>query len=180
MSAWLQNEDLREIWSLSNLNRSPTVPSSRSSQSPVSLTANCSTLDSFHTGKPAAMDSNKNNASVSCVWHADTDPNSNTGKLTARSKKITVGQNLFPHNFAILPDNVDCMQKVFTYVRQKLGRPKEDKMEHVNTNAMIWGLFKNASVKSTVHLGKDSEEFCLSRRTQISPRFGLCSTLPEN
>ena len=55
------------------VNWSPTVPSLSSSQSPGKLTANCSTLDSFGTGKPAAMDSNKNNESDSEMWHVNTD-----------------------------------------------------------------------------------------------------------
>ena len=44
-----------------------------------------------------------------------------------------------------------------TYDRN-LGHPKEDEMEQVNTNVMIWGLFMNASMKAVVHLGKDYED----------------------
>ena len=47
------------------IKRSPTVPSSSSSQSLGNLAANCSTLGSFSTGKLAAMDSNKIHASES-------------------------------------------------------------------------------------------------------------------
>ena len=50
------------------------------------------------------------------------------------------------------------MDKVFAYVRQKLGRPEEDKMERVDTNALIWRIFMTASMKAAVHLGKDYEE----------------------
>ena len=57
------------------LNRSATVSSSSSSERPGDLAANCSTLDSSSSGKCVAMDANKNNASGSQVWHADTDPN---------------------------------------------------------------------------------------------------------
>ena len=85
------------------------------------------------------MDSQKNNASDSQVWHTDTDPNSSTVIPVARSKKITIGQRLFPYNFAISPDTVEYLEKVFSCVRQKLGRPKENKMEQINSNAMIWG-----------------------------------------
>ena len=72
----------RNLFSMT-INRSPTVPSSSSSQSFGNLTANCSTLDSSGTGKLAAMDSNENNTSDTQVWHTDTDPNSSTGKLTS-------------------------------------------------------------------------------------------------
>ena len=83
------------------------------------------------------MDSNKSNASDSQVRDTDIEPNSSTGKLVARSTKITIGPSVFPRNLAMLPSNVEYMVKVFTYVRQQLGRPNEDKMERVNTNAMI-------------------------------------------
>ena len=47
-----------------------------------------------------------------------------------------------------------CLEEVCTYVRQKLGRPKEDKMQQVNTNAIIQELFMAASMKAAVHVGK--------------------------
>ena len=59
---------------------------------------------------------------------------------------ITVGPSLFPYNLA----------KVFTYVRQKLGRLNEDKMELVNMTA---------SMKAAVHLGKFMKIICVLRRT---------------
>ena len=55
---------------------------------------------SLSTGKLVAMDSKKNNATDSQVWHTDTDPNSSTGRPVARSKKITVVPSLFPRNLA--------------------------------------------------------------------------------
>ena len=67
------------------------VLSSSSSQSPVNLTANVSTLNSSSTGQLVAMDSNKDNASGSRVWHTDTDPNSSAGILVAWSVKSTFG-----------------------------------------------------------------------------------------
>ena len=110
------------------------------------------------TVNPVPMDSNKSNASDSQVRDTDIEPNSSTGKHVARSIKITIGPRVFPHNLAMLPSNVEFLVKVFTYVRQQLGRPKEDKVEQANTNAMICGLFITASIKAAVHLGKDYEE----------------------
>ena len=66
----------------------------------------------------------KNNASDSQVWNTDADPNSSNGKPVARSNKITVGKRLFPRKLALLSCNVEHTEKVFTKVRQKLGRPK--------------------------------------------------------
>ena len=65
------------------LNRSPTALSSSSSQSPGTLQQIVQTLDSFGMEKPVAMDSNKDNAPGSQVWHADAYPNSSTGILVA-------------------------------------------------------------------------------------------------
>ena len=50
------------------------------------------------------------------------------------------------------------MDTVLANVRQKLGRPKEDKMDQIKTNVMIWGLFMNASWNAVSHLGKDHDE----------------------
>ena len=135
-------------------NRSPTVPCSSSSQSPRNLTANCLTLGSLITVKRVAMDSNKDNASGSQVWPTDTDSKSSTVKPVARSKKITVGPSLFPHNLAGSPSNVEYLEKVFTYERLKHDRPQEDKMERIITIAIIWGFSMTASMKAAVHLGK--------------------------
>ena len=54
--------------------------SSSLSQSPVNLTAS---LDSFGMVKPVAIDSKKDNAPGSHVWHADGNPNSSTGRPLA-------------------------------------------------------------------------------------------------
>ena len=91
----------RNLVSLS-LYRSPTVPSSSSSHSPVNLRANCPALDSLRTGKLVAMDSNENSSSSSHAWHTDSVPNSSTEKLVARSKKehhrSKFGPSQFDHN----------------------------------------------------------------------------------
>ena len=167
MSGWLQNLDLRNQVSVI-VNRSSTVSSSTSSQSPMNLAANRSTLDSLETGKLAAMDSNQN------MWHTNIDPNSSTARPVARSRKITIGLSLFPENFALLPGDAEYVAKVFTSVPQKLGCPKEHKMEYVNSNAMIWGLFLSVSMKVDVHLGKDFEENL--RVTKTILRYDFCST----
>ena len=123
------------------------------------------------------MDSNKNNASDSQVWHTDTDPYAGTEKPVARSKKITVGPSLFPHNLVVLPGNDKFMEKVFAYVGQKLGRPEEHKMEQVNTSLMIWGLFVTASMRAAVHLRKDyAENLRAAKNTkfsEIKPLFNI-------
>ena len=144
-------------------NRSSTVSSSSSSLRPGSLRAHCSTLDSSSKAKPPAMDSNKDKASGSQVCHADTNPNSCTGILVARSKKSTIGHSSIPHNLAISPHSVGFLDKVVASVRQKLGRPKEDKMERVDTKAVIWRILMAASTRAALHLGKEFEKIRVAR-----------------
>ena len=102
-------------------------------------TAKSSIWDSFGTGKPVSMDSNKDNAAGSQVWHADANPNSSTVRPLARSTKSPVGTRLFPRNLDMSPSNVEYLEKACSYVRRKLGRPQDDKMERININATIWG-----------------------------------------
>ena len=130
MNALVQNRDLREIWSL---------------WLPIGL-QQCRARAHFtawwileqivqlwihwvrwngETVKVVAKDSNNNSASSSQVWHTDSEPNSSTGKLVARSKKSTISPNLIPHNLTVSPHSVWFLDKVFKNVRQKLGRPKE-------------------------------------------------------
>ena len=47
-------------------------------------------------------------------------------------KRSTIGQNVIPHNLTTLSGSVGYLDQVFAVVR-----PKEDKMEPVDTNAMI-------------------------------------------
>ena len=104
--------------------------SSSFSQSLESLAANCSTLNSFSTRKTAATDSNRNNASDSCVAHSELK-HWETGSEIEKDYRC---QSLFLRHLFSQPGNVEYMEKVFTCVRQKLG----DKMKQVNTNAMLW------------------------------------------
>ena len=131
-------------------------------------------MDSIGTRKPAAMDSFKDNAPGSQVWHAHTNPNSSTGIPVAWSTKSPVGTRLFPRNLDMSPSNVE---KTYSYVRRKLGRPQDDKMERINTNAMICGSFMDASMKAAVHVGIDYEAIVRVTRTpefsEIRPSLSL-------
>ena len=61
------------------------------------------------------------------------------------------------------------MGKLFAYVRQELGRPKEENGVGVDTSALIWGIFMIVSMKAALHLGKDYEEhLCVTRNTEFS------------
>ena len=71
------------------------------------------------------------------------------------------------------------MDKVFAYVRQKLGRPKEDKMDRVDTNAMICGIFMTASMTAAVHFGKYYEEFLCFEEHRILRDSAFCSITQE-
>ena len=63
-------------------------------------------------------------------------------------------QDLFPDILKISPNNVEYLEKVHSNVRRKLSRPQNDGMEQININAMIWGIFKSATMKAAVHLGR--------------------------
>ena len=81
----------------------------------------------------------------------------------------------------IAPHSVGQMDTVFANVRQKLGRPKEDKMDQIKTNVTIWGLFMNASWNAVSHLGKDHDEHLrVTRNTEfceIQPLFSITQKL---
>ena len=126
------------------------------------------------------MDSNKDKASGFQVWHTNSVPNSSTVKLVARSKKSIIGQSLIPHNLTISPHSVGFDDKVFAFVRQKLGRTKEDKMERVDTNALIWEYLWLRPWRQRYFSEKIISNIYVLRGTQNSLRFGFCSPSRRN
>ena len=101
----------RNLVSLS-LYRSPTVPSSSSSHSPVNLRANCPALDSLRTGNLSRWIRMR---TVHQVLTRGTQILSRTQarrNLLRDRKKSTIGQSSVPHNLTITPLNVGYMDKV--------------------------------------------------------------------
>ena len=154
MSEWLQNRDLRGIWLLwRSIGLQQCQVRAHLSARGISEQT-CSTLDSLSTEKLVAIDSNENSVSSSQVWHTDSVPNSSTVKLVARSNKGTVGQRLIPRNLTTSPHSVGFKDKVFANVRQKLGRPKDGKMDQIEKST-LW----SGNIYGCVHGGS-----CTSRK----------------
>ena len=121
------------------LNRFPTVLSSSTSQTPGNITAKSSICDSVGMEKPVARDSNQNSASSSQLRQPDVNPSSSTGILVTETTKNPVGSRLSHHNMTISSNNVGHLEKVYSNVQRKLGRPQNDEVEQININAMVWG-----------------------------------------
>ena len=117
-------------------------------------------------------------ASSSQVWLTDAKMNERAMKLTAartnqnpsfpeRARKLAV-ENLdindeddskWPHNYRISRADVPNLEKVYSNLRQQLKRKPEDKMEDLDGNTLIWGMFMNVTQQAAVHLGNDCLEY---------------------
>ena len=124
-----------------NVNRSPTVPSSSSSQRPQNLTANCSTLDSLTTWETKRDGFEweqriRLSSAVHRHWpefqHRETCCEKEKGWLPVDH---VCSLTIWPYCQAVSRTGRKSSHKV----RQKLGRSKEDKVEQVY--AEIWGLY---------------------------------------
>ena len=106
--------------------------------------------------KPPAQDSNQNNAaSSSQVWQSDVKPNVSAGrlaaaetnqnldfspcavKLAAEGSDIVDVDSEWPNNFQISATSVPHLQKVYSYLRQKIGRNSGDDMNGLDANSLI-------------------------------------------
>ena len=72
----------------------------------------------------------------------------------------------WPHNLHVSKDGVPHMEKVFSIVRQRYGLSPRDKMENLDVNAAIWGIFMSVTLQAAVHLGTDFTENLRSTRKQ--------------
>ena len=115
------------------------------------------------------MDSNKDNAPGSQVWHADANPNSSTGILVARSTRSPVGTRLFPHNLDMSPSNVEYPVKnlIPTYDVNLVAR-RTTKWSGSTSTHRFADHFRNASMKAAVHVDTDYEA---SVRVTRTPEF---------
>ena len=126
---------------------SSTAQSSRASNRPEILKATSQGLSLIAiVGRPAAENSNHNDAaSSSQVWQSDAKTNdsarrlaasgtnqnldflASTGKPAAEGSSIVDVDSLWPNNFWISVAYVPHLQKVYSNLRQKLGRKPRDK-----------------------------------------------------
>ena len=138
MSEWLRNQnrcgiwcrrlsiDLQRRWVREHLTVGAT------------LKAKSSKLDLTSTGKPVSGDSNENAASSSQVRQSGANSSPSAGTPVAETTKKPMATKLSHHNMTISRNYVDHLERVYSNVRQKLGRqPGEDTFE-IHVNVMIW------------------------------------------
>ena len=77
-------------------------------------------------------------------------------KLAAENSDINDEDSTkWPHNYRMSRANVPHLENVYSKSRQKLKRKPEDKMEDLDLNTLIWGMFMTATQQAAVHLGTD-------------------------
>ena len=137
------------------------------SKSPRILMATCQN-DWTSTGKPRARKFNQDAASSSQGWQEDAVLGESTRRLAATGSSDTEGKDkILPHNSSISTDCVPHVEKVFSIVRQRYNLSPKDKMEDLDVNSAIWGLFLSVTLQAAVH-PDFSEKICVLPR--ISPR----------
>ena len=81
---------------------------------------------------------------------------------------------MFPHNLAVSPSNVEYLEKAYSCVRRKLGRPQNDEMEQINTNAEIWDFYV------FVNEGSGSTKKIYVLPSKINPLFNVTRKLIQD
>ena len=143
---------------------SPTAPSSSASSRPGILRAPSqqgSNLIAQCDGKPAAGGFNSKCAALSSqMWLTDAKLSERARKLVAvdtnqdqsfpESARTLAAENLdindegeskWPHNLRISRADVPHLEKVDSCLRQQLKPAQENKMEDLDVNTLIWGMF---------------------------------------
>ena len=109
-------------------------------------------------GKPAARDSTGNTASSSQARHSDVNPSSSARILLQRRQRITLVHDNLTTTWQHPRTALAIMRKVYSNVRQKLGRRPEDDMLEIDVNMTIWEIFMSATMKAAVHLGQNYQD----------------------
>ena len=111
-------------------------------QSPIALGSSSSYSTS--TERPVARGLNENAAPIF--------------QVCCGYDKETPWYNNYLTTSEISSNNVGHLEKAFSSVRQKMTRPQGDDMLDIDVNAMIWIIFRSATLKAAVHLGQDYQE----------------------
>ena len=134
-------------------------------------------------GDPAAEDSNYNDAaSSSQVWQSDAKTNESakrlaaTGinqnlkfqasarRLAAENSDVIDDDSEWPNNYRIFRAYVPQLEKVYSNLRQKLGRKPGVKMEDLDVNSLIWRMFLSVTLNAAIILER------ITCRTHILPK----------
>ena len=73
----------------------------------------------------------------------------------AENSEIIDDDSEWPNNFHISRAYVPHLENVCSNLRQQLNRKPEDKMEALEVNTLIWGMFMTVTLQAAVHLGND-------------------------
>ena len=115
-------------------------------------------LISQSAGRLAPKDSNEDAASSPQAWQSDVNPSSSAGRLAPTGKTQKVIDEDWPHNFAVSASVVGHLEKVYSNLRQNIGRQPGDEMLDLNVNWLICGMFMSATMEAAVHLGQNYQE----------------------
>ena len=158
--------------------RSSTGQSSSASSCPGTLKASSQSLSlKARAGKPAAEDSNENDASPSFQErHSNVKPNASAkrpattgtnqnlnlsasaGQPAAKGSYIVEVDSEWPKNYQISAASVPHLEKVYSNLLQKTGRKSGDNVHDLDTNSLIWEMSMSATVDAAVHLGTNYVE----------------------
>ena len=83
------------------------------------------------------------------------DIQASAGRPAAEGSGTVNVDSVWPNNFPISVDYVPHLEKVYSILRQKLGRKSGDVLNDFETNSLMWGMFMTATLDTAVHLGED-------------------------
>ena len=137
-------------------------------------------MGSLSSWSHVAMDSTENSASDFLKCGTQMLPRTPARSNLLRDRKRAPLVKICSLTLTLPPDHVEFLVKVLSYVRQRLGRPKGDKIEHVITNPVIWGLLLTESMKAAVHLGQDFGEKLRATKNTGFSEIKLLFTITQN
>ena len=106
------------------------------------------------------------------MWQSDVESNASAGRLAAEEtnqnldfpasagKPAAEGSGLVdvdsarPNHFHTSVAHVPHLERVYSNLRQKIGRKSGDDMNDFDTNSLMWGMFMSATLDAAVHFGK--------------------------
>ena len=75
------------------------------------------------------------------------------GKPAAEGSGIVDVDSVRPNNFQKSVAHVPHLERVYSNLRQKIGRKSGDDMNDLDTKSLVWGMFMSATLDAAVHFG---------------------------
>ena len=99
----------------------------------------------------------------------------------AETTRKPIGTNISHHFLQVCRYNVVHLEKVFSNVREKLGRQLGDDVSVINVNTMSWEILMSATVKAAVHIGQNYQENVRTTKNtdfdKVEQLFDICHKL---